>query len=90
MYGELNMGTREANVEKIISVLHEEYGLDKDIQLTPQTSISRLDIDTDDLSFLIIPALHKAFGRELSVAIWSKIETIEEIADAFERKSIQE
>ena len=68
----------------IVDYLRNELKVPMHIDINPNSSISRsMEIDTDDLTFLLIPNLQKKFQRKLSNKQWSQLETVEQIARAF-------
>lgn len=71
-------------IEKVEKILRQECYVSDNIKVYPHTSVTRdLGIDTDDISFYFIPALHKEFNKKLSSKKWSELETVEQIARAF-------
>jgi hypothetical protein len=68
----------------IVDYLRNELQVPPHIVINPNSSISRsMGIDTDDLTFLLIPYLQKKFQRKLGNKQWSQLETVEQIARAF-------
>lgn len=71
-------------VQRVERILRQECYVPDTIEIHPYTSVTRdLGIDSDDISFYFIPALHKEFDKILSNEQWSELETVEEIAQAF-------
>jgi acyl carrier protein len=78
------MATYEQVYAEIVEYLRVELGVSKKIDISPNSSVSRsMKIDSDDLSFLLVPDLEKKFGKKLGNKLWSEIETVEDIARAF-------
>ena len=68
----------------IVDYLRNELRVPIHTNINPNSSISRsMGIDTDDLTFLLIPDLEKKFQRKLTNIQWSQLETVEQIARAF-------
>lgn len=75
--------------QRIEKIIRQECHVPDTTKIYPQTSITRdLGIDTDDISFYLIPALHNEFGKKLSVAQWAEIETLDDVVNAFKSDSI--
>ena len=71
-------------VQRAEKILRQECFVPEAFEIHPHTSVTRdLGIDTDDISFYFIPALHKEFAKILSKERWSELETVEQIAQAF-------
>jgi acyl carrier protein len=78
------MLTFDQTFHEVVLYLRQEFQLSKDVPITAATSITRtLKIDTDDITFILIPDLEKRFKKNLSIEKWAQIETVEQIARAF-------
>jgi acyl carrier protein len=70
--------------QRVEGIILQECHVSKVRLILPETSITNdLGIDTDDISFYLIPALHGEFGKELSLAQWAEIETVDDVISAF-------
>ena len=70
--------------QRIEEIIRQECDVPNTKKISLHTSISRdLGIDTDDISYYLIPALHKEFGRTLTLDQWLEIETLDDIVNAF-------
>jgi hypothetical protein len=68
-------------IEKIIrGVFEEELQMDSS-SISSDSLIGKENIDTDDLSYLFIPAVEKRFEIKLTLDQWESVGTFKEIAD---------
>ncbi len=75
-----NSGSQE--VENIKFILRNIIESELAISLKEVSNIyelSKLNVDTDDWSFLVIPAIENHFSLKIPVKEWSKVNSIEEI-----------
>jgi acyl carrier protein len=64
--------------ELIYNVMREELCINVEgIKLTDE--LAKLNVDTDDWSFIFIPAIEEKFGVKPSLEEWEQVGTIEEI-----------
>ena len=74
--------SRDSALRAVTEIVVEELGLSED-QVAPDTDLVQdLHVDTDDLSFLYIPAVHKRFGVTISNDEWRRINTVRQTVDA--------
>lgn len=66
----------------VVEIIVEELAIPEE-EITPDTHfVHDLRVDSDDLTFGYVPAVHKRFGVVLSNAEWLKVGTPQETVDA--------
>jgi acyl carrier protein len=76
--------------QRIEKIIRQECDVPNIKKIYPHTSISRdLGIDGDDISYYLIPALHKEFGKTLTLDQWLEIETLDDMVNAFKSDAIE-
>ena len=71
---------------KLLNILRDELAL-VDFEIEPGEPLSQKRLDTDDLSYLFVPAVEEAFGVKLSLIEWKNADTIRDIAELLNQKS---
>jgi acyl carrier protein len=83
MHGKMMMTEISEAIESVIRIVRDEIRIPNSVSIDGKTClVTDLKIDGDDLSFLVVPRLEREFKNKLSLEVWSKISTVEEIAEA--------
>jgi acyl carrier protein len=79
------MATKEQITEMVLHVMERELAIPREkISLTDRF-VADLQIDSDDLSLLFVPALQREIAVEIPIEAWREVYSVQDAVDLLAR-----